>query len=148
MSSETCFTCPVDCGICRGCGDGRCGRTEDCASCSEDCGVCSVCGNGECEAEEFETCINCPEDCGRCRELNCLEVITCSFDCFDFSSDPPMFDLPCLAGCASRSCPDVSFFINEVVNCAISVFIGGGRLPEIMEECAEELEACFRARCP
>jgi hypothetical protein len=150
MASETCFTCPADCGICEGCGDARCSRTEDCASCATDCGVCSVCGNGMCEADEFETCANCPEDCGRCDELTCLDVITCSFGCFDFGGGGggvPDIDLFCFSECASSACADAAFFIDQVVNCAIRVFLSGGRLPEIMEECAEELEACFRARC-
>jgi PGF-pre-PGF domain-containing protein len=43
--SETCSSCPQDCGRCPSgrrdyCGDGRCGAEEDCSSCPDDCGVC------------------------------------------------------------------------------------------------------------
>jgi len=44
------------------CGDGICQATESCYTCPADCGVCPpVCGNGICEEGENEE--NCPEDC-------------------------------------------------------------------------------------
>jgi hypothetical protein len=44
--SETCGSCPNDCGACPSCGDGSCNGSEDCGSCAADCGACSV--GGEC----------------------------------------------------------------------------------------------------
>ncbi|WP_428267600.1 hypothetical protein [Haliangium sp.] len=61
---EDCGTCPEDCGACPECGDGFCNGDEDCASCSEDCGACPVCGDGECTGDE--DCLSCSEDCGEC----------------------------------------------------------------------------------
>jgi hypothetical protein len=47
------------------CGDGTCNESETCATCPEDCGPCPpVCGDGVCD--ECETCGTCPEDCGPC----------------------------------------------------------------------------------
>ena len=53
------------------CGDGTCQATESCSTCPTDCGACPpvpptgpVCGNGVCEAGE--TCSNCAADCGAC----------------------------------------------------------------------------------
>jgi len=60
---ETCSTCPSDCGGCGGsCGDFVCSGTETCSSCAVDCGSC--CGNGLCSGGE--TCSTCPSDCGSC----------------------------------------------------------------------------------
>jgi hypothetical protein len=63
--AETCRTCPVDCGSCSACGDGSCTGGETCTSCPYDCGTCPpVCGNGICESIEW--CASCPADCGVC----------------------------------------------------------------------------------
>ncbi len=62
--TETCKTCPKDCGACASvCGDGSCSvATENCQSCSQDCGKCPVlCGDSICDATE--TCGSCPADC-------------------------------------------------------------------------------------
>jgi hypothetical protein len=52
--SETCSTCPSDCGgACSPtevCGNGSCGSGETCGNCSADCGTCApLCGNGSCD---------------------------------------------------------------------------------------------------
>ncbi len=59
--SESCVTCPADCGQC--CGDGTCSDAdnESCATCPADCGQC--CGNGTCDAEHGEIEATCPADC-------------------------------------------------------------------------------------
>jgi hypothetical protein len=147
-STENCFTCPTDCGICPGCGDGRCLGTEDCASCDRDCGVCSVCGNGVCESDDFETCSNCAEDCGECSTVTCGEVLICSLGCLDFDSSPPQVSLTCIGGCVARACPDVAFLIDRFVNCAIGQFATCGSLECVQMECSAQVEACLRARCP
>ena len=85
---ESCFTCPDDCGKCKGCGDGMCNGTETCASCQQDCGVCSVCGNGKCESGQFETCTNCPADCGECELLTCFQIVTCALGCIKLQPEP------------------------------------------------------------
>ncbi|MBM4352741.1 MAG: hypothetical protein FJ109_02940 [Deltaproteobacteria bacterium] len=61
---ETCSTCAADCGACPVCGDGKCNGTETCGTCPSDCGACPVCGDGKCNGTE--TCGTCPSDCGAC----------------------------------------------------------------------------------
>lgn len=53
--------------VCSTCGDGRCYGTESCASCPGDCGTCSTCNNGTCDAGE--SCSSCPSDCGTCKPV-------------------------------------------------------------------------------
>ncbi len=149
MGMETCSSCPADCGICRGCGDGRCELIEDCASCARDCGVCSFCGNGVCEdAGGFETCINCAADCGTCPTITCGEVLSCTLGCIEFTSSPPSFSLTCIASCVAMTCPDVAFLIDQFINCAVLQFATCGSVECVMRECSEEVAACLRTRCP
>lgn len=65
-SSESCSSCPSDCGSCSGtCGDGSCSSSESCSSCPSDCGPCGpTCGDGSCGSSE--SCSSCPSDCGPC----------------------------------------------------------------------------------
>jgi len=50
------------------CGDGTCNGTETCDTCPQDCGECPpVCGDGTCNGEE--TCDTCPQDCGPVGDL-------------------------------------------------------------------------------
>ncbi len=53
-STESCSTCPADCGVCGpACGDASCNGTETCSTCPGDCGTCPpVCGNGVPESGE------------------------------------------------------------------------------------------------
>jgi len=49
------------------CGDGTCNGTETCSSCPADCGACPPterCGDGICQ--DYETCSSCALDCGEC----------------------------------------------------------------------------------
>ncbi len=65
--SETCSTCPMDCGLCPTvCPNGICeSPTEGCGTCPADCGPCpGTCGDGICGAGE--TCATCMTDCGTC----------------------------------------------------------------------------------
>jgi hypothetical protein len=62
--TETCTTCPGDCGACPACGDTKCNGTETCTTCPGDCGACPVCGDTKCNGTE--TCTTCPGDCGAC----------------------------------------------------------------------------------
>ncbi|CAM9770906.1 unnamed protein product [Chrysoparadoxa australica] len=50
------------------CGDLLCSGSETCSSCPQDCGECPYCGDGICtENGDFaETCFVCSEDCGSC----------------------------------------------------------------------------------
>ena len=64
IGGETCSSCPRDCGECSGCGDGTCSTGENCSNCPQDCGVCPSCGDGNCQSGE--TCSTCPQDCGSC----------------------------------------------------------------------------------
>jgi hypothetical protein len=61
-ASESCSSCPQDCGSC--CGNGVCNSNlgENCTTCPSDCGSC--CGNGVCSGGE--TCSSCSADCGSC----------------------------------------------------------------------------------
>ncbi len=54
---------PLSCGFQSACGDGTCNGTETCSSCPGDCGVCPppACGDGTCNGTE--TCLSCPADC-------------------------------------------------------------------------------------
>jgi hypothetical protein len=63
-ASESCQSCPNDCGPCNTCGDGICGMGESCQSCSTDCGPCNTCGDGVCDMGE--SCQSCASDCGAC----------------------------------------------------------------------------------
>lgn len=61
----------VSCPACSGggafCGDGICNGSDTCSSCPGDCGSCpvtAVCGDGVCNGSE--TCSSCSGDCGAC----------------------------------------------------------------------------------
>jgi hypothetical protein len=72
-AGETCATCPTDCGACpAGCGDGKCLAGETCKTCPLDCGPCAVvCGDGMCDVFQGESCLTCPADCGSCNNSKC-----------------------------------------------------------------------------
>ena len=59
--TESCDSCPVDCGDC--CGNQACDYGETCDTCPADCGG-PCCGQGGCQTEFGEDKCNCPEDCG------------------------------------------------------------------------------------
>ena len=94
--SETCETCPDDCGTCPAiCGDQVCNTedgTEDCDSCPGDCGECpDLCGNGTCD--DGETNATCPDDCPdnqpECGDGVCQtseDSVSCPDDC----QEPPL----------------------------------------------------------
>ncbi|GEM_PF-2303637 len=56
------------------CGDLTCSPTESCISCPIDCGDCGeVCGDSKCRGEE--NCENCPEDCGTCPKKEVAVIV-------------------------------------------------------------------------
>jgi hypothetical protein len=58
------------------CGDSVCNGTETCSTCPGDCGQCSsVCGDGVCDGEE--TCDTCLDDCGSCNHNECDDNLKC-----------------------------------------------------------------------
>jgi hypothetical protein len=80
--TETCGSCPSDCGLCAVCGDERCAGDETCSTCAGDCGGCTVCANGTCDVRESVT--SCPADCV-CSNDTCdagESVSTCGRDCY------------------------------------------------------------------
>ena len=111
--TETCSTCPADCGACPpACGDGGCNGTETCSTCPADCGACPpACGDGSCNGTE--TCSTCPADCGACPPTcgdgYCHGAETCSTCPSDCGACTPV----CRDGICDRalgenctSCPD------------------------------------------
>jgi len=116
--TETCETCPEDCGECPPtpyCGDGVCSGTETCETCPEDCGECPAepyCGDGVCSGTE--TCETCPEDCGECpAEPYCGDGVcggdetceTCPEDCGECPAEPYCGDGVCGEGENYENCP-------------------------------------------
>ena len=112
-----------------GCGDSVCAQTESCESCPEDCGACPTCGDGTCNGSE--TCSFCPADCGECAAKQCGNSIcdeeetceSCSLDC---GQCPPA---PCGNGtCASdescESCPEDCGSCPEAVVCGDAICSG------------------------
>ena len=110
--TESCSSCPSDCGTCPSlliavskCGDGSCSASENCTNCPSDCGTCAlVCGDGICGTEESR--LNCPEDCGArpaiCGNSVCDEAETaesCPHDCIVAITE--MTDIPELQNSSS-----------------------------------------------
>jgi len=59
------------------CGNGACEATESCTTCPADCGACpvvshAVCGDAKCEATE--SCTTCPGDCGYCPSEKVIDM--------------------------------------------------------------------------
>ncbi|KNC78829.1 hypothetical protein SARC_08746 [Sphaeroforma arctica JP610] len=68
---ESPYNCPIDCPLEEECGNGICESTESCFRCSVDCGVCApTCGDGECNESVGETCTTCKRDCGLCEAIS------------------------------------------------------------------------------
>jgi hypothetical protein len=112
-ASESCGSCPADCGLCPRCGDGTCNGTESCSDCPADCGNC--CGNGTCN--EGESCSTCSPDCGDCPRCgdgdcngteSCGDCATdCGYCCGDGTCDTGETCTGCPADCgACTSCGD------------------------------------------
>src|SRR5262249_21623388 len=62
----------------RWCGNGRCDGSETCSSCPRDCGTCPTaprCGDLACNGTE--TCSSCPGDCGACPTAPRCGDLTC-----------------------------------------------------------------------
>lgn len=80
QNSESCESCPADCGVCAPyCGDGTCDTTdgETCGNCEPDCNACpDVCGDGACTGSE--TNVSCPGDCSVCGDGACNGTETCA----------------------------------------------------------------------
>jgi hypothetical protein len=61
--SESCSSCPGDCGSCGPvCGNGSCESGENASNCYSDCGP--VCGDGYCDSSKGENCNNCDYNSG------------------------------------------------------------------------------------
>jgi hypothetical protein len=98
----------------------------------------------------YESCTNCPGDCGACPGVTCIEVATCIFGCIDFDGTiPPDFSFSCIGDCTAQACADVRFFVDQVIDCAITQIFECGDLSCVMRECRDQLAACIGApRCP
>ncbi|MCA9537832.1 MAG: chitobiase/beta-hexosaminidase C-terminal domain-containing protein, partial [Myxococcales bacterium] len=74
------------CATLSACGDGACVGTETCATCPADCGAC--CGDDACDPAANEDCATCPADCACpqgevCSPLARACVPGCTPDCTD-----------------------------------------------------------------
>ena len=92
------------------CGDALCDASESCSSCPSDCGPCVACGDGVCGATE--SCVACPEDCGDvCAPIGaageCMDGIcqwsTCLDGYIDLDGDPTTVDVNLLGGTAGST---------------------------------------------
>ena len=137
-ASETCSSCPSDCGACPPvCGDFSCDASETCSSCPNDCGGYLYCGDGVCSASEKEDCKGCAQDCGFCLttglassgcgdgtctgDENCT---TCTADCGvcgDYSC-ACLTDASCCTG-------DFGYYCQDACNTCIANN-GGGSCPK------------------
>lgn len=82
--TETCTSCPGDCGTCPtvGCGDGSCARpAETCATCAVDCGSCPIASCGDSSCAGAENCSSCPADCGACTSRCASRTPTSTVPC-------------------------------------------------------------------
>jgi hypothetical protein len=84
---------------------------------------------------------------------NCIEAVTCIFMQINTSTNPPSFNFTGVAQCAAEACADAQFFINQVLNCAISNIGtcfgqgGGGIVGCLMNECGMQISACIGSTC-
>jgi hypothetical protein len=73
--------------------------------------------------------------------------------CIDLQATPPSFSLTCVSNCVAEGCPNVQFFVDQVINCAISALPqcigggGGGVFGCIMNQCSSQFSACIGATC-
>jgi len=101
----------------------------------------------------YESCTNCRSDCGVCPSTTCIQIVTCDFGCIDFAGGgggggPPSFSLTCIADCVAMGCADIRFFVDQVVNCAVSHLGECSDLACVQRVCGDEITACLGARCP
>ena len=89
------------------CGDAVCSGTETCATCPVDCGGCDhlppQCGDGVCDPLT-EHCASCPADCKACGNFACV----CQTDTYCCNNK---FDAGCQAACTSCAngpCPQAA----------------------------------------
>jgi lysophospholipase L1-like esterase len=84
------------------CSDGTCNGSETCQSCPQDCGQC--CGNTTCEAGYGENCSSCPSDCPTgAGEVCCSGVIYTGDCCEDGDCTAPD---TCVGHACTSACND------------------------------------------
>ena len=130
--TETCTTCPQDCGACPSCGDGICNGTETCATCLADCDAC--CGNGSCD--NGETCGSCAADCGACPACGDGSCAGAE-DCESCPAD-------CGACCGDGACTGTEDCAGCAVDCGGCGTCGDGACGgnESCDSCAADCGAC------
>jgi hypothetical protein len=74
-------------------------------------------------------------------------VIGCALACLGLGGERPMIDPLCLAGCASQTCADGAYFLNEFLSCAAGAFFDCGNFGCVLTECSDELAACRASTC-
>lgn len=148
--SESCSTCPLDCGFCvgdcclpgptPGCNDATC---TDCV-CANDSFCCSTAWDLECAGSAVTIC---GAACAECAapEGTCIDAANCSLLCGG--------DLLCLANCAGAAAPDSGILANDVVSCALAAGCStDSPLPELVgcitEFCLPEFGVCFADSFP
>jgi tetratricopeptide (TPR) repeat protein len=67
--------------VAEACGDSKCSGSETCETCPQDCGECiaDLCGNEICDIRLGETCESCEQDCGTCEIPVDLPEVVCNF---------------------------------------------------------------------
>lgn len=143
-ASESCDSCPSDCGACSACGDGACGAGESCSTCPADCGACRTCGDRLCGPDGHGgSCGSCAtgQQCTsagaciagpRCGDGACNGTETCATCTMDCGPCPTSCgDHVCTTGETCANCPmDCGTCSASCQTCSTAMTCTGGNVCE------------------